>query len=608
MLRVDEAILDTNKAICKNISKFDASERGLLSQNILAQLRNFVEYIVQKIYSKGVDTDPNDYKDKKAAWEYVKTRGELRFLSKFHNLLQKSVPHYTFDEGGSERLMLKYYEYLIKIQSFLRKNYKMIVLENIDEFPLDQDTNLMEYYSQIADRIVSPSQFMYNNPYNDRAYIQKIKPFFVEHRVYYEVTFTVANDKASKFDRIIAFTSLELLDNYAVKLSIHNDYISVLGKVMPIQVIDQWEVSIRQCEMNHFADIFGDHGKINTGSNEYRAFMKYLTATKINLVDLVLMSSSYYEGVKRTVSESAKVTHIFDSLDKARELIANQRPGSNVVRYLLFKMNNKVLKNQYNNEPCPILSNLWGCNPFDKMPFATALIDHNPRIYDLHECIDSTGREHEFLARRIKNNTEQKDNLFTPIGDLPQYESHDELIRTFNSRLYLKHTDRVIKRYKDYLYIKGYVDDTAEIIKRLKELSSSGISGYTAFVDSWLTRNNSYRIDSKEKLAALRVLFSNSQVAMIYGSAGTGKSTLINHISNLYNERDKLYLANINPAVDNLRRRVNAGNCEFKTIAKFVSQNNARTKYDILIIDECSTVSNRDMNRILQKASFKLLV
>ena len=566
MLQVDEAILDTNRVICKNIAVFDASERGLLSQNILAQLRNFVEYIVQKIYSKGVDTDPNDYKDKKDAWEYVKTRGELRFLSKFHSLLQKSVSHYTVDEGGSERLMLKYYEYLIKIRSFLRKNYRMIVLENIDEFPLNQDTNLMEYYSQIADRIARPSQFTYNNPYNDRAYIQKIKPFFVEHRVYYEVTFTVANDKASKFDRIIAFTSLELLDNYAVKLSIHNDYISVLGKVMPIQVIDQWEVSIRQCEMNHFADIFGDHGKINTGSNEYRAFMKYLTATKINLVDLALMSSSYYEGVKRTISESAKVTHIFDSLDKARELIANQRPGSNVVRYLLFKMNNKVLKNQNNNEPCPILSNLclqWGCNPFDKMPFATALIDHNPRIYDLHECIDSTGREHEFLARRIKNNTEQKDILFTPIGDLPQYESHDELIRTFNSRLYLKHTDRVIKRYKDYLYIKGYVDDTAEIIKRLKELSSSGISGYTAFVDSWLTRNNSYRIDSKEKLAALRVLFSNSQVAMIYGSAGTGKSTLINHISNLYNERDKLYLANTNPAVDNLRRKVNAGNCEF---------------------------------------------
>ena len=46
MLKVDGAIYDTNKVICRNISVFDASERGLLSQNILAQLRNFVEYIV----------------------------------------------------------------------------------------------------------------------------------------------------------------------------------------------------------------------------------------------------------------------------------------------------------------------------------------------------------------------------------------------------------------------------------------------------------------------------------------------------------------------------------------------------------------------------------
>ena len=49
MLKVDEAVYDTNKVICRNISVFDASERGLLSQNILAQLRNFVEYIVQKV-------------------------------------------------------------------------------------------------------------------------------------------------------------------------------------------------------------------------------------------------------------------------------------------------------------------------------------------------------------------------------------------------------------------------------------------------------------------------------------------------------------------------------------------------------------------------------
>ena len=57
MLKFDGTIYDTNKVICRNISVFDASERGLLLQNILAQLRNFVEYIVQKVYPNGVDTD-----------------------------------------------------------------------------------------------------------------------------------------------------------------------------------------------------------------------------------------------------------------------------------------------------------------------------------------------------------------------------------------------------------------------------------------------------------------------------------------------------------------------------------------------------------------------
>ena len=47
MMKIDKAILDTDKVICRNISRFDASERGLLSQNILSQLRNFVEYIAE---------------------------------------------------------------------------------------------------------------------------------------------------------------------------------------------------------------------------------------------------------------------------------------------------------------------------------------------------------------------------------------------------------------------------------------------------------------------------------------------------------------------------------------------------------------------------------
>lgn len=39
MLRIDKAILDTNGVICENISQLSSTDRGLLSQNILGQIR-----------------------------------------------------------------------------------------------------------------------------------------------------------------------------------------------------------------------------------------------------------------------------------------------------------------------------------------------------------------------------------------------------------------------------------------------------------------------------------------------------------------------------------------------------------------------------------------
>lgn len=112
MLRIDKAILDTNGVICENISHLSLTDRGLLSQNILGQIRNFVEYIAVKIYGKGKDVDPNNYDLRQNALDDMRSKGNLRFIYSFHKMLQASVSHYTFDKDGSERLMLKYYEHL----------------------------------------------------------------------------------------------------------------------------------------------------------------------------------------------------------------------------------------------------------------------------------------------------------------------------------------------------------------------------------------------------------------------------------------------------------------------------------------------------------------
>jgi len=80
------------------------------------------------------------------------------------------------------------------------------------------------------------------------------------------------------------------------------------------------------------------------------------------------------------------------------------------------------------------------------------------------------------------------------------------------------------------------------------------------------------------------------------------------HISLFFSDKKKLFLAQTNPAVDNLKRRINVSNSKFLTITKFVKTRTIDTEYDILIIDECSTVNNTDMRKILEKAKFSLLI
>jgi energy-coupling factor transporter ATP-binding protein EcfA2 len=330
----------------------------------------------------------------------------------------------------------------------------------------------------------------------------------------------------------------------------------------------------------------------------------------MNLVEIIDLPDNTYQSIKKLIAQKAKTAHIIDVLDKSRDLSKSNNPGSNVIRYLLYRLNNKIIKRQYVFEACEKLSNLnleYGCIPFDQMPFNTSLKEHNPKLSDLFDCIDSTNREHELFARHIKNNTEIGCRLYSPRKDINNFEGIDDLIRLYNAKLYRSHGQRRLEDHKGHIYIKGYEEDTLRIIEKLKELSSGGIKNYSSSVDSWL-QSSTYPIDCDEKKAKLRQMFDNSRVALIYGPAGTGKSTLINHVSNFFYDRKKLYLANTNPAVDNLKRRVNAADSTFKTIAKFLSAKNNETKFDLLIIDECSTVSNSDMLEVLEKASFKLLV
>ncbi|TFC19721.1 helicase [Cryobacterium algoritolerans] len=610
MTTVDAQIRNADQAICDNIAALQ-DNRALLSQNLLSQARNLVEAIVVRVHSGdgGIDFV---FDAVGPALAYVGSGSKkISFLQRFHKLIQISASHYTMDGDTSERLMLKYYEYLLRVRTLLQDSYDITSLANLESFPVDLDPSLREYHEKIAERIDAVRL----NPPDEggarRYYIHKARPFFVDGRIYYEVTFYRAVNKVSKFDRIIAFTDVDVTDKYAAMLTLHSDSIEVLGQTMPITVIREWEVSIRPCEFDNFARLFGLTTAVRTGTPEYRYVMHGLTSSSGSLLDLIDMPDHEYAKVRRAGTANVSKPQIFPALDRARDVVRSMAPGHNVIRYLMLAMHNQFLKAQHGTVGCDRLSGLklqWGCIPFDTMPFCTSLAAHNPRYWDLVESLDVTGRNHELLARRVKNNVENNGVLYTPVNELDDLGDVDQLIATYNGALYIGHrARRELKKDMGHVFICGYEDDTVSIIEKLQEFAVSGIDGYTDAVKRWLDETPR-GIDDDSKKGALTELFCQSRVALVYGAAGTGKSTMVNHVANYFNDKRKLFLAHTNPAVDNLKRRVTAQDSTFRTITSHLYRAASDHAYDVLVIDECSTVSNTDLLKVLERTSFKLLV
>ena len=608
MPTIDERIRIIDGAICRYLDNIVDSTRGVISQDILAHLRNLVEQVMLKYYSPDCDIDDSEENILQAV-EYAQTNGYLKGLFRFRGYLEIVASHYTLDEDSSERLMLKYYDYLLQMKTKLYRDFGIGILHNLNRFPLNLDTALQEYYSIIADKIeLYPTQ---SNCDSDKYYIQKLKPFFVNGQKYYEVTFTPANDRDDKSGRVIAFTRLPVIDNYASRFHLINESVEILGKTMPIRLITGWEVAIRACEFKNF-NILVTGRKRDIPFGEQRTICRFLTEQGYTLTEIMDFPDSAYRKLISSWRSSHRTGYFFDTLDRCREIIKSERPGQNVLRYLLFGLHNSIIKDQWQSEPNESLSRLClqnGCRPFDRMPFIHSPRKHNIRHSDLVDFIKTDNRKHELLARKLRNNTEISGKIFTPVEELEHYGNIQQLSEVYNNTLWSGHyhKGRIIIE-NGYAYINEYKLDTCRIIKRLIELSKIKDPCYTNEVELWLLLDD-YEVDCEEKQEILKQMFSQSAVAAIYGSAGVGKSTLINHISHFYNDKEKLFLAQTNPAIENLKRRVKSdrSKCEFSTIASFLIYGSDK-EYELMVIDECSTVSNMDMRKLLEKVRFKRIL
>ena len=111
-------------------------DRGYVSQNIIKNLRDFIEYIAFRVYTIEEVKDYMEYnhENNKKAIKYIKSKRKHEILRRFHALLEIGPSHNSYNEDGSTRLMVKYQEYLIELKRYYYKMFGNKILKNCINF------------------------------------------------------------------------------------------------------------------------------------------------------------------------------------------------------------------------------------------------------------------------------------------------------------------------------------------------------------------------------------------------------------------------------------------------------------------------------------------
>lgn len=619
----EKEIIYISNVIERNINANKVlKDRGLLAQNILSQLRNLVEDVAILINNK--DNSENldsHYENVNPSLTYLKTKADYKDIIKFHDFLQSTASHYTPNDEDAERLILYFFRYMCILKNTLKEKFSIDIIKNIDDFPIYEDELTKKNYQNIA-TIIDTVNLKTNKDFvRGRFYVTKVRPFYYCGQIYYEITLTKATDYLNKFERITMFSKIFIPDNYSIKISYIEKNVNLFSHQVKIKIIDNYIVSIRPIELTNFLKIFGLDYKFKGNNNEYIHLMKILTEQEMTILDIVMENDDSYIIIMETIKYNALNNSLSDLIDSCRKLIKKNMPGSNILRYFLYKLENRVLFSQIYDKRYrkiidkanSILSNLflgYSSIPFDTMPYAMSLAGHKASWSHLIRSIDASEREHEILARHIKYNCENDNILYTSLKEVEKYGDVEILIEKYNDILKEKKIDTIgnsrIVFENDYLYIKSYEKDTIKIIEKLQEYLQCNKAEYISLLNQ---RNVTCFDLTEDKEDILKHALRDERIVLLHGPAGTGKTKMLEVYSEIFKDYSKIFIANTNTAVDNLRSRIQKIDHEktvFENVRQFIDKD--LESYDILFIDECSMVSNNDMCSILKKKNFDMII
>lgn len=548
--------------------------------------------------------------NQKLAWEVAQFKPETQYLYNFLKGL-KYIGIRIPEEGQAERLMLKYYDYLWEIRSFLKNNFDIKVLENLSKFPLDMDTLDKEYYGLVADEI-KRADLTPKNVRVSRYYIQRTTSFFVDGERYYEITLQLAGLYATKYNRITVYSKKRILTRYSIQIAYTEMEVEFWKIKNKIKILNNWKVAIDPGCLNTLSKMLMVNTKINRKYGEYIALMKFLTETEMDLLQFINLSDERFKNAYNHIYGSTNTHDFGDVILKIRTNYAkhSNKKGKYTVRYILLNLREEIMEallpNQYNyrvlSEELYITSRSY---PFEKKPFISNMVGRKTSKSDIKDIIEIVDDKCQFEQVLPYLKIEK---LINETGELffdKKVIASDEAIKKYNGIVdsWEQKKGFMINEKEGIVSIDAYESTTLYIMQKLLELSHAYDREQQKYNEKYL-RECGMEFEDELKRNAMKYLFVTSQVMLIYGAAGTGKTTLIKYISEMMRQSKKLFLSKTHTALHNLQRQIGGeqNNIQFSSIDSVVKSNEP-VNFDIVFVDECSTIDNRTMRDFLEKVN-----
>ena len=589
---------------CIDILKENPNSRDEVSRRIVRDLYDLCyATLILNAYKNG-------YSDisEKLAWEVAQLMRETRYLCNFLKGL-KYINHRIPKEGQAERLMLKYYNYLWEIRRFMKRSFRTEVLSNLELFPLDLDKVDLEYYKSVAG-IIENVDLTPKNVRVSRYYIQRISPFFVDGERYYEITLQLAGIYSTKYNRVTIYSKMTISTNYSIQIAYTEAEMELWGVKNSIKILNDWKVAIDPSCLNKLSKMVLRITKINRNYGEYNNLMKFLTETGMNLYELVNMREERFREIHNKIFGSTKTHDFGDTLLKIRENYSKLscKTGKNTLGFVMLHMREEVLEDLFPNQfyrkriSDELLINS-GCYPFEKNPLISNLLgtksgkSDKESIIDLFDNADAVALARPYMMiESMINDTGELLFEKAKVGGA-------DAIKRYNDSLdqWEKDNGYSIIEKDGLVCIASYFDTTISILKYLKELSHDSYRDQLKNNERFLD-GSKIEFDDPIKEIALKNLFVNSDVMLIYGAAGTGKTTLISYIADMMPDATMLYLTKTHTALQNVKRRLDDKAEKYKfEIIDSITRSNSLVNCDIVFVDECSTIDNRTMETLVGK-------